>query len=100
MIDLLLQHIGTIIGAGSGGFFGWFFTRKQSAANTKTTEAGALIQMDEAYTKLSASMNDRFDRMQLEIDGVNKENAELKVRMKKIDTENRSLKKLVEKLQG
>lgn len=92
----ILDNMQLILSAGSGGFFGWLFGRKKQKAEIKHTEVETLVHMDEAYNKLAASMNSRFDLMQQEINTLHKENLDLKEQVYKLHKENVALKKMID----
>ena len=87
----ILEHLDALITAAIGGVSGWFFTRKQQAAEVKVTEGSALEGMQRAYDRLVEDMNNKFEELKAE-------NAELKSEIQKLHKENRELKRMLSKL--
>jgi hypothetical protein len=74
-----------VFGAGGGGFFGWFFTRKKSNADAKGSELEnvehAIKIWRETAEKLSARVDElskEIDEMRLDLITVHRENKALK----------------------
>ena len=93
MKDFVIQHLDAIVTAVIGGASGWFFTRKQQAAEVKVTEGNALEGMQRAYDKLVEDMNAKFEELK-------KDNADLKAEVEHLHTENKELKRLIKKMQA
>ncbi len=91
MIDLISEHIDTLIASIVAGVGSWFFTRRQQDANIKVTEGNALEGMQRAYDKLVEDMNEKFAELKLE-------NAELKSEIQLLHKENIELKKMLRNL--
>lgn len=91
MTSFIIEHIDAMITAVVGGLSGWFFTRKQQAADVKVTEGSALEGMQRAYDRLVEDMNAKFSELK-------KENAELKIEIQKLHKENLELKRMLKKL--
>jgi predicted RNase H-like nuclease (RuvC/YqgF family) len=91
MTNFIIEHIDNLVTGLVGGVSGWFFTRKQQAAEVKGAEANALEGMQRAYDNLVKDMNEKFSEIKAE-------NAELKVEINKLHKENAELKRMLKKL--
>ena len=60
MTNFILEHVDALVTALVGGVSGWFFTRKQQAAEVKVKEGSALEGMQRAYDRLVEDMNSKF----------------------------------------
>lgn len=69
MIEQILILIAT---AGTSGAAGWFFTRRQYNAAASVTEADAVKQMQEAYSRFVQDSNARINELKLEVELLNR----------------------------
>jgi septal ring factor EnvC (AmiA/AmiB activator) len=92
VLDFISSHIDKLIAGIVVGLPTWYFTRNQRDANVRVTQGDALQGMQLAYDKLVEDMNAKFDELK-------NDNAELKVQITKLHTENSELKKLIKTLQ-
>lgn len=76
MIDILHPYFGNVISIVVGGFFGWFFQRKQKHAELEALKSNNLQKIvdmyQEALTDLKVRYEDRFNELHKEIESLRK----------------------------
>jgi len=62
-----------VFGAGGGGFFGWFFTRKKSNADAKGSELENVEHAIKIWRETAEKLSARVDELSLKVEELQKD---------------------------